>query len=839
MIRRLALLAVHRPKVVLIGVLALLGIGIVFGGSVSQKLGVGGFVDPAAESTRVADYLDQNYGTTPNLVLEIVARDGTVDDSDVAAVADRVRQLVEVEPAATVVGSFRQASTADLRSSDGHSGLILVNVGGTTDEAAKAATRIIESLPTADPHAAVRAGGSLGVQHEIEDRVNADLVASESIALPISLAVLVIVFGGLVAAFLPLVVGITSIVTTLLVLALMARLTDVSVHALTVATAFGLGLSIDFGLLMVSRFREERDKGKDHQSAIIATVTTAGRTIVFSAVTVTLAMSGLLVFPTYFLRSIALTASAVVILSAISAIVVLPALLALLGKQIDALAIVRRKVSPSADSMFWRRCAQAVTRRPLRVALPVVAAMLALGIPFLGVKLATPDERALPSDSDARLVAESLRDDYPVDSSQAVTLVARNNVDALNALAAEVSLLDGVTRVETRGDHGFVYLSVDAESDAAQQIVRDIRAMITDHEVEVGGPTATLIDSSAAISDRLGWAILVIALSTFVLLFLFTGSIVVPIKALVLNVLVLSAVLGTMVLIFQDGHLASVLGITPAPLNLSMVVLLCCIAFSLSVDYEIFLLSRIKEARDAGLSNNEAIVIGLGQVGRIISSAAILLTITLLSFAIGLSFMKMFGIGTALAVVIDATLIRGIVVPAFLRVAGELNWWAPAPLKRLHARIGLTEGPRPAAIEVPMPQAYSMPGPCAVSWPVSSVVLDDTRRFFIDRDCVIGSDPHQCDAVRRGLRPVPIHGHTGGISLAHAEIRRVRGDVVIVDRGSTNGVFMRGPGPRGWCRIAPWKPVRWLPGTSVLIGKRTLWLQTSAAPRHRAAPLPA
>ena len=725
MLSRLAVLTVRRPKLILIAVLALLGVSIVFGGTVTEKLGVGGFVDPAAESSQVADYLDQNFPTTPNLVLEVVARDGDITDPDVTAVANRVQQLIEAEPAAKVVGSFSQKSAADLRSRDGRSGLTLVHVGGTLDEATKTAIRIIDELPTDDPAVEVRAGGPLGVSVEIEDRVAHDLVISESIALPILLAVLVIVFGGLVAAFLPLAIGITSIVMTLLVLALMVSVTDVSVHALTVATAFGLGLSIDFGLLMVSRFREERDRGKDHEAAIIATVTVAGRTIIFSAATVTLAMSGLLVFPTYFLRSTALTASAVVILSALSAIVVLPALLALLGKRIDSLAVIRRKVPLSADSAFWRRCAEAVTKKPMRCAVPVIAVLLVLGIPFLGVQLAMPDERALPSDSNARLVAESLRHDYATDTSQAVTLLARNDTRALDELAAPVSLMDDVVRVvgptgtyergkpitgpmpgfESNGAaYGLVYLSVAAQSDAAQQLVHAIRATIVDHRVEVGGPTATLVDTSAAVGDRLPLAILLIALATFVLLFLFTGSIVVPIKALVLNLLMLSAVLGSMVWIFQDGHLAQILGVTPAPLNLSMVVLLCCIAFSLSVDYEIFLLSRIKEARDTGLSNNDAIVIGLGRVGRIISSAALLLTITLLSFANGLSFMKMFGIGTALAIVIDATVIRGVVVPAFLRVAGDLNWWAPRPLKWLHARIGFSEAPSDTEIPPPTRQ---------------------------------------------------------------------------------------------------------------------------------------
>jgi RND superfamily putative drug exporter len=921
MLNRLAVFTVRRPKVILIAVLALLGISIVFGGTVTQKLGVGGFVDPAAESSQVADFLDQNFPTSPNLVLEVIARDGAVENPDVVAAANRVRQLVEAESAAKVVGSFSHDSAADLRSRDGRSGLILVHVGGTLDEATKTATRIIEELPTDDRTVEVRAGGPLGVSVEIEDRVNHDLVISESISLPILLAVLVIVFGGLVAAFLPLAVGITSIVTTLLVLVIMASITDVSVHALTIATAFGLGLSIDFGLLMVSRFREERDQGKNHEAAIIATVTVAGRTIIFSAATVTLAMSGLLVFPTYFLRSTALTASAVVILSALSAIVVLPALLALLGKRIDSLAVIRRKVPLSADSPFWRRCAEAVTKRPMSFALPVIAVLLVLGIPFLGVQLAMPDERALPADSNARLVAESLRQDYTTDTSQAVTLLARNDTRALDDLATPVSLMDGVLRVvapngtyedgkliagptpglENNGAaYGSVYLSAAAQTDAAQQVVHAIRAKIVDQQVEVGGPTATLIDTSAAVGHRLPLAILLIALATFVLLFLFTGSIVVPMKALVLNLLMLSAVLGTMVWIFQDGHLAQILGVTPAPLNLSMVVLLCCIAFSLSVDYEIFLLSRIKEARDSGLSNNDAIVVGLGRVGRIISSAALLLTITLLSFANGLSFMKMFGIGTALAIVIDATVIRGVVVPAFLRVAGELNWWAPAPLKWLHARIGVSEAPTVAEMPPPPPPPQQdeetqrltptrTPEPDTIRRPTRTpqhdektqrltpigaaepdtirrpiptpqhdektqrltpigaaepdtirhaepatirvrqrrryVVLDDNSRFDIDRDCLIGCAPHKSDADQLGLRPIRIEDRTGAVSNAHAEIRWVNSEVVIVDRESANGVFMCAPGRRTWTRLTPWQPTLWLPGASVRIGNRILQLE--------------
>ncbi|HEX9833438.1 MAG TPA: MMPL family transporter, partial [Mycobacterium sp.] len=329
MLTRLAELTVRCPKVVL-GVLALLlGISIVVGGGVSDKLGVGGYNAPSSESTHAAQFLDQNFGTTANLVIQVLPRDGTVESPEMAAVARQVSDVVETAPTAKVTRSFTDESATDLRSRDGRSGLILVHVSGTADEAADAAKGIIASLP-ADPNAEVRAGGTLGVQQEIRAKVKNDIKVSESIALPLSLAVLVIVFGGLIAAFLPIVVGVTSIVTTLLVLVLMTRLTEVSTHALTVATAFGLGLSIDFGLLMVSRFREERDGGKDHHAAIIATVATAGRTIIFSAATVTLAMMSLLVFPTYFLRSVGIAASATVVLSALSAIIVLPAMLAML-----------------------------------------------------------------------------------------------------------------------------------------------------------------------------------------------------------------------------------------------------------------------------------------------------------------------------------------------------------------------------------------------------------------------------------------------------------------------------------------------------------------------------
>ncbi|CAM3553456.1 MMPL family transporter [Smaragdicoccus niigatensis] len=713
MLRTIAQFCVTRPKAVLGAVGVLLILCIVLGSNVTQRLGVAGFSNPDSESSRAAVLIADKFGGTPNLVLEVQSQQGNVDDPAVADVANQTAKVVAGEPSAKVVSSYWRDHATDLRSQDGQSGLIMVQISGTEDQAAKTARRIIKDLP-GDSNASVKAGGLLGLQVETEKQVSGDLVISEAMAIPVTLVFLVIVFGGLIAAVLPLSLGVTSIIAALGVLAILTRITDVSVHALTVATAFGLGLSIDFGLLMVSRFREERASGLEHDAAIVETVASAGRTIVFSAATVALAMSGLLVFPTYFLRSVGLAASVVVILSALSAITVMPAVMALLGNRIDSLRIFRRSPAPP-ESEFWRRCAQKVIRKPLVFALPVIAVLLALGIPFLHAQYATPDERALPPGSPAREVTQSVRANYSVDSSSAITIITETDPDSLRAMAEPISRLPGVSRVDgsfgsfaqgkqvaepspasagfSAGNSGYVLvqMSVSSQSDQARDLVDKIRTDFTDGKGLVGGPAAVLVDSRAAVTDNLGVAILIIAVATFVMMFLFTGSVIVPIKALTLNLFVLSGVLGLMVLIFQDGWFAGALGVTPAPLGLPMVVLLCCIAFSLSVDYEIFLLSRIKEARDSGLSNDVAIVAGLSKVGRIVSSAAILLTITLVSFTNGLSFMKMFGIGTALAVTLDATVIRGIVVPAFLRVAGELNWWAPAPLRRFYERFGLRE----------------------------------------------------------------------------------------------------------------------------------------------------
>lgn len=732
MLRRLATLIVSFPRRVLAVAVALLVLSAIFGAGVSEHLKVGGFDDPGSESAQAERFLEAEFGTaSPNLVLQVTARSGDVNTPDVAAAAQQLRRSITAEPDITEVASYWVANSPELRSNDGRSALLLLHVGGNPEHAARRTHTLVEALPSDDPAIEVVAGGKLGLADAIEQQVADDLLLAESIAVPATLVLLVVAFGSVVAALLPLTLGVISILVTMVVLFGLAQITDVSVYALTVATAFGLGLAIDFGLLLVSRFREERAAGSDPQEAVVDTVTTAGRTIVFSAATVMVAMTGMLVFPTYFLRSVGLAAMAVVAVAALGAVVVLPALLAVLGTRVDRLTVLRRKKTPASDSLFWRRTAAAVTRRPVRTALPVVALLLVLGIPFLHAQYATPDERALPSGSAARQVTVDIRENYSAGGADAVTVTTLQDGTSLEPLAREISTMTDVARVDgvfgryeegnlvlgpgpesarfAAGEAGFLLVqpAVGAQSEAAQDLVRAIRELpaVTGDHLAVGGPTATLIDSRTAIMDRLPLAIGLMAVATFVLLFLFTGSVILPLKALVLNVFTLSAVVGAMVWVFQDGHLAWLTGATPAPLNIGMVVLLCCIAFALSVDYEIFLLSRIKEAHAAGANTTEATIEGLGRVGRIVSSAAALLTVTLLSFSTGLTFMQMFGIGTALAIIVDATLIRGVLVPAFMQIAGDLNWWAPRPLRWVHARIGLSDTPGSGPPEVTDPAA--------------------------------------------------------------------------------------------------------------------------------------
>jgi RND superfamily putative drug exporter len=750
MLTRLGRLALRRRWAILLATLVAVTVAGAFGGGAIGHLKSGGFDDPAAESVKAAATLRDIFGTgDPNLVLLVTASRGDVDDPAVARAGEDLTRRLAAEPDLAQVASYWSLAAPSLKSEDGRQALVLGRVTGD-EQALDERARQLTAAYTADgPDVRVQVGGQIQVFREVGEQVERDLARAEGIAVPITLLLLVVVFSSAVAGMLPLAVGGVAIVGTLLLLRLLGDLTDVSIYALNLTTALGLGLAIDYSLFIVSRYREELRAGREPADALLVTMTTAGRTVLFSAATVAISLLALLVFPLYFLRSFGYAGIAVVALAALGALVVLPALLAVLGRRVDRLRLPigrRRRAAarspgaplrgapvPSgaatAGGGFWHRLATGVMRRPLPIATAVVAFLLLLGAPFLGVRFGLPDDRVLPAGAGSRQVADALRAGFAADESGALSVVATgigdpagrrqdidryatalsrlddvSRVDALTGSYADGRRLQGPTPAATRfaapdGTWLSVVPSVASNSARGEDLVARVRALPAPFGAQVTGPAAQLVDTKASLAAHLPAAAAIIATVTFLLLFLMTGSVVVPLKALVLNLLSLTAVYGAMVFVFQEGHLTDVLGFTATgTIDTSMPVLMFCIAFGLSMDYEVFLLSRIKEEHDRTGDTVAAVAVGLERSGRIVTAAAALLAIVFAAFATSsVSFLQLFGVGTALAVVVDATLIRALLVPAFMRLAGQANWWAPAPLRRLHRRVGLREAiPEPS-----------------------------------------------------------------------------------------------------------------------------------------------
>ncbi|WP_030776122.1 MMPL family transporter [Streptomyces sp. NRRL S-920] len=725
MLRTLGLFLFDRARRVLIwaGLLTLAagaaGIG-VFG-----QLKSGGFEDPAAPSSRAARLLDREFGGTPDLVLLVRPRAGTVDSPAVRAAGDDFTDRLSRREGVQDVVSYWRTPAAALRAEDGSGALVLVQLDGDSEEVAERAAALIADHADADTDANVNAeaadaeadgreegdpgraftvvaGGPSGLGHDISTQVAKDLGLAEGIAIPVTFALLVLVLRGVAPALVPLGIAVMAVLGTFAELHLLARVTDVSVFAINLTTALGLGLAIDYGLLMVSRYREQLAAGQDPREAVGQTVATAGRTIVFSAATVAAALAAPLVFPLAFLRSFAYAGLGVVATAALCALLVTPALLAVLGPRLTP-----RAVRAGGGDRLWERIARTVLRHPLRTALPAFAVLVVAASPLLGVRFGTPDERVMPENTPSRTVAAALRADFPhgggVDSLDVVVTggAAPSDVAAYARAVSEVSGVDSVDQ-DTRTSRGSgphhitVHTSHPPASEAAAQLVERVRAVALSGSGEalVGGAAARAVDTKQAIGGRLPLALAMIAISTFVLLFLFTGSVTQPLRALLLNALGMGAILGTMVWIFQSGHFSGLLGATPMPMDTAMALLTFCVVFGLSMDYEVFVLGRIKELHDQGLPTAEAVPRGLGRSGSIVSAAAALLAVSLLAFATSsVSFMQMFGLGSGLAVLLDALLIRGVLVPACLRLLGRHNWWAPRPLRAFHRRFGLAEAP--------------------------------------------------------------------------------------------------------------------------------------------------
>ncbi len=601
------------------------------------------------------------------------------------------------------VASYLSTGSRDFISRDGEATYLAVALKPTDDQGRQdAAARITDSLAGEQ---GVSVGGPALAERQVNKQVEHDVQTAEAYAFPLLFLLSLLFFRSLVAALLPLLVGGLAIVGTLLVLRVASELTSVSIFALNAATGLGLGLGIDYSLFIVSRYREEIARGEPGLEALRQTLGTAGRTVLFSSLTVAGALASLLVFPQRFLYSMGLAGVAVSLLAATIALTVLPTVLALLGRRVNALAprfVARRaeREARPAQGGFWYRLAQLVMRRPARIALAAAVLLIALGLPFLGVKFTSVDVRVLPTSASARQVDDTLKADFPPYRDTPITLAIKGDASQAAQVADDAKQRGAAAvRPERRladGTYAVDVISTSAPySDRSQALVRELRRLPA--ETLVTGATAHYIDLEASLGDHLPIALAIVAALTIAVLFAMTGSLILPLKQLLMNTLGLSAMFGILVLVFQDGRLEGPLGYTSlGGLEAPQLLLLFAVVFGLSTDYGVFLLSRIKEARDRGASDSEAVAIGLERTGRIVTAAALLFSIVFFAFLSSkIIITKELGLGTALAVLIDASIIRALLVPSLMQLLGKWNWWAPAPLRRLYAHISPETPPRP------------------------------------------------------------------------------------------------------------------------------------------------
>ncbi len=658
--------------------LAFVILGGVWGTGVFGVLGSGGFDDSRSENQRSDALLVQQLGRTSTDVVVLFRNPAaTVDDPAYRQTVDSVLAKFPAGKAAAV-NTYWTTHSPTLVSADKHATFAAVSLKDPDDN-----IDMVKYDPMRDAVAgsgySVQVGGANAVGADINERVSASIGRAEGLSLPILLVLMTIVFGSVAAASLPLAIGVFAIMGSFIALRVISLSSDVSVFAINIVTILGLGLAIDYGLFMVSRFREEMGRGEDVQTAVTNTLRTAGRTVAFSAV----------------------------LIAAVAALTVMPALLAVLGPRVDSLSVRRfwpRRRTPRPEHRLWYRFAMSVMRRPLVFALPMVAILLVLGTPFLHVKWGGIDTRVEPKRAESRQVATTLLRDFPGNASDPITAAITLDVPAASAegaaavrqfalAAASVPGARGAQVVGARGATARVDVSYDgaALDSAAKSVLADVRALPLPAHVQsalVGGSTAEIVDRLDSFADRLPWMALVMVLATFVLLFLAFGSVVLPIKALVMNVLSLGAAFGAVTWIFQDGHLSGLLDFTPTgAVEATQPLLVLAIIFGLSMDYEVFLLSRVREEYDLTGDNLHAVATGLQRSGRIITAAALLLMVVVGAFSAGsISFIKLIGVAMLVALFVDATIVRSILVPATMRLLGEANWWAPRPLRRLYAR---------------------------------------------------------------------------------------------------------------------------------------------------------
>jgi RND superfamily putative drug exporter len=686
-------------------------LGALWGTGVFGTLSGGGFDDPASESSRAWARIDTELGDPGADLLVLYSSDSaTVDDpafrDPVAATLDRVRQRPEVAG----VTSWYDSGVPALVATDRRATYALVRLHADDEDGQAAAFEALRPHLDA-PGVTTEAGGTVPFLAATSAQATEDITRAELFAMPILLLLLLVIFRGLVAAATPLLVGGLAILGAFVVVRLLNLVTEVSVFAINVITLIGLGMAIDYALFVVSRFREELAGGYSSTTAIARTTATAGRTVLVSGLTIATALASLLIFPQSFLRSMGLGGMAAVLVAMLASLTVLPALLAVLGTRINALRVPlpwRRRPGRSAEVSDggraeggWARLARSVMRRPVPYALGVVALLALLAVPFHRVEFGGFDERVLPAGTEPRDVAERIGADFPGGGVGPIeVLVAGVDATAAGEFAGRVAALPAVTDVQVTANQGTsTLLSVAYRGEPtgpdAQSTVRAIRDLPPPDggEVLVGGRTAADLDLLDSLADRVPWMAAIMAAATLVLLFLAFGSVLLPIKAVLMNLISIGASFGVVVWIFQDGHLASWLDFTPTgSIDATNPILMLAVLFGLATDYEVFLLSRVREEWDATGDNRAAVAAGLQHTGRIITAAALLLIVVVAGFATGgIVLVKLIGVGMIVAIVVDATLVRALLVPATMRLLGRWNWWAPGPLARVYRRYGIRE----------------------------------------------------------------------------------------------------------------------------------------------------
>ena len=694
MFEKLGSLIVTRKKFIFTLFIALILAAGAIGSSVFGKLDSGGYSDPKSDSAKVFEYLTDEFKVKdPAVVLVVETKNGIISP-EASASATRLESQIKLEPGVESTLSFWSSGGApSLKSSDGNSAFLFIYSKSIEwDEVQNLGKRMQEKYEGNYETLRVYASGTGVFAHAINTKIADDLKISEAISIPLTFIFLVFVFGSLVASAMPLLVGVSAILGSLLIMYLLTLFTGVSVFALNLITGLGLGLGIDYSLLIVNRFREELHAGKSVEDAVRKTVSTAGKTVFYSGLTIVITLASLMLFPLMFLKSFGYAGVTVVIMAVLGSLVALPALLAILGTRINKAVVRKGAIAPKEDGR-WAQTARFVMHRPVAVVTLSLILLTVLAAPIKDIVFTQVDSRVLPASNPAAAASQIISERFPGQEGNPIEIVVPNGAQITNQIdqfTSEVAKVDGIVRIGQLQSYGndvrvTAIHEMSPRTPDAERLINEIRDLQSPTGTLIGGVAADYADTQNGIARTMPWALLWIVIGVLLLLFVFTGSIILPIKAVILNILSLAATLGAITWIFVHGNLQWLVGeftVTNA-VDTGSIILVAVVAFGLSMDYELFLLSRIKEEHDAGKSNIESVAIGLQRSARIITAAAGLLAIVFASFMLsGVTSIKMLGFGVAFAIILDATLVRALLVPALMRLFGERNWWAPKSMKK-------------------------------------------------------------------------------------------------------------------------------------------------------------